>query len=315
MKKTSLKRWSNVILTASILCAIVNPQTVQAARNSGPSAIINSSEAIGDVLIRGGTTFVTLTDLNSLGVQNFRYDPAKRQITVQDNGKKVILTPDSKTILIHGSAKTLTAAPFINKGKTMIPLRAVSEAFGAKVFWNASAKTAYIARTDAKTAADLKSDKLSTARNAALKLPRISLIPSPLLERTYLEMQGTDYYFPAGKADRYFEVDNDLVSYYSIHNGLAKLGWQAKIDPDKGKNDKAHIFFLPLHMVKEIGKQPEVKSWTVAQFKFRYPVGTTYYSLLNLKGEIASGNVELDNKAPSYEGVIVDIPEEAPVGR
>lgn len=315
MKKNSLIRWSSIVLTAGILCAIVNPKTVQAAGHIGPSAIINSDEATGDVLIRGGTTFVTLTDLKSLGIQNYQYNPAKRQITVQDTGNKVILTPGSKTILINGTGKTLAVAPFIAKGKTMIPLRAVSQAFGAKVFWNPSAKTAFIARTDAKTAADLKSDTLSTARNAALKLPRISLIPSPLLKRTYMEMQGTDYYFPAGKADRYFEADNDLVSYYSIHNGLAQLEWQAKIAPEKGKNDRTRIFFLPFHTLKEIGKQPEVKGWTVAQFKFRYPVGTTYYSLLNSKGEIAFGNVELDNKAPTYKGVIVNIPEETPESR
>lgn len=253
---------------------------------------------------------MTLTDLKNLGSYSFRYDKAKQQVTIRTKGTKAVLTIGSKTLQINDKKSTLSVAPFLYKGKTMIPLRAVSEAFGARIFWNGPAKTAYIAKPDAKATADLKSGNLTTARNAALKIPIVSLIPKPSPERTYMEMQGVNYYFPKSKADKYFEVDNDLASYYEIRNNIAELKWQAKLNYAKGKNAKSGIFFLPHYFEKEIGKQPDVSDWTVAEFQFRYPVGVTTYRLLNSKGEIAGGFTELDTQSPSYQGVIVEIPEE-----
>ncbi|KKO52998.1 copper amine oxidase N-terminal domain-containing protein [Paenibacillus sp. DMB20] len=311
MNKRSLKTWTTAALIAAFLSPVLAPPSAQAAPDSGPSAYINSGKAYGSVLIREGNTFVTLTDLKNLGSYSFRYDKANQQVTISTKGTQAVLTIGSKTLQINDKKTTLPVAPFLYKGKTMMPLRAVSEAFGAKIYWNGPAKTAYIAKPDAKVIADLKSGNLTTARNAALQVPIISSIPKPSPEMTYMEMQGVNYYFPKGKADKYFEVDNDLASYYEIRNNIVELKWQAKLDYAKGKNAKSGIFFLSHHFVKEIGKQPDVNGWTVAEFKFRYPVGVTTYRLLNGKGEISGGFAELDNQSPSYQGVIVEIPEES----
>lgn len=307
------------LMTAAILSTLLTSTLNQGQAQASPStdqalsakAYINSEQAYGDVLIRQGTTFITLTDLKSLGDYVYKYDNDKKQITMISKDTTVVISAGNKFIRINGNNKSLNAAPFIHKGKTMIPLRAISDAFQAKIYWNASTKTVYIAKGDPKILTGLKSDKLVTARNAAIQAPRISLIPKPLIERTYLEMQGVNYYFPKHKADRYFELDNDLISYYEIRNSNAELKWQAKVDSNKGKNPKSDLFFLPFYFTKEIGKQPDTLGWTVAQFKFRYPVGSTYYSMLNSKDELAFGNVELDNHSPEYQGIIVEIPEES----
>lgn len=315
MKFKGIKPLMTAAMLSTLLTSMLNPGQAQASPSTNQTlsakAYINSEQAYGDVLIRQGTTFITLTDLKSLEDYVYKYDNNKKQITMISKDTTVVLSAGSKHIRINGSNKSLYAAPFLNKGKTMIPLRAVADAFHAKIYWNASTKTAYIAKADAKVLAGLKSDKLVTARNAAIKAPRISLIPKPLIERTYLEMQGVNYYFPKHKADRYFELDNDLISYYEIRNSNAELKWQAKVDSNKGKNPKSDLFFLPFYFMKEIGKQPNTLGWTVAQFNFRYPVGSTYYSMLNSNDEFAFGDVELDNQSPDYQGVIVEIPEES----
>lgn len=48
---------------------------------------------------------------------------------------KIILQIDNNTADINGNPKTLDVAPFIIDGRTMVPVRFVGEAFGAKVDW------------------------------------------------------------------------------------------------------------------------------------------------------------------------------------
>ncbi|MFC7681238.1 copper amine oxidase N-terminal domain-containing protein [Paenibacillus sp. GCM10028914] len=315
MNFRGLKRLTATAIFATLLTpSFLIPQAEAASTvvsPVAPKAFINSDLAYGEVLIREGTTFITLTDLKPLGDYTYKYDSAKKQITISSKDTKVVVTAGSKLMQVNGANKTLTNAPFLHKGKTMVPLRAVSMAFHAKIYWNAPTKTVFIAKPDPNVVAGLHSESLTTARNAALYMPRVSLIPQDLIERTYLEMQGQDYYFPKNRADMYFELDNDLVSYYKIRNNTAELKWQAKLHIEKGKDPKSNFFILPYHFTKEIGQQPDIKDLTFARFRFRYPVGSTFYSMVNSKGEYAFGDVELDNHSPNYEGVIVEIPEEA----
>ncbi|UNK17514.1 copper amine oxidase N-terminal domain-containing protein [Paenibacillus sp. N3/727] len=306
-----------ILATAAVLAAILTPsfstQQVKAASTtvsvSAPIAYINSDKAYGEVLVREGNIFVTLTDLKGLGDYNYQYDKVKKQVSITGKGTTVIVSAGSKTIQNNGNKQPLKVAPFLHKGKMMIPLRAVADAFNAKVYWNGPAKAAYVTKPRSETIADLKSKDLSTARNAAITVPHISKLPQAQLEMTYMEMQGMNYYFPKGKWDKYFILDNDLASYYEIHNNTAELKWQAKLGNESKKH--SNLFFLTATFKNEIGTQPNVKNWTIAQFIFRYPVGATYYGLINSKGTLASGEVELDNHDPSYKGVIVEIPEES----
>lgn len=51
----------------------------------------------------------------------------------------------SRTARVNGQAVTLEQAPSIYKGNTMVPLRFVSEALGAKVNYNAGTRSIAIA--------------------------------------------------------------------------------------------------------------------------------------------------------------------------
>ncbi|MEG2014634.1 MAG: copper amine oxidase N-terminal domain-containing protein, partial [Clostridia bacterium] len=57
---------------------------------------------------------------------------------------------NSKTYLVNGKASTLLAAPYIFKDRTMVPLRMISEEFGATVDWAEKTKTITINK-DGKT--------------------------------------------------------------------------------------------------------------------------------------------------------------------
>jgi len=61
------------------------------------------------------------------------------------DGKSVVkLVIDSTDATINGASKTLDSAPVIVDGRTMVPVRFISEAIGAKVDWDADTKTAVI---------------------------------------------------------------------------------------------------------------------------------------------------------------------------
>lgn len=53
-----------------------------------------------------------------------------------DAGNEIILQIGNKTAYVNGEAYNLGVAPFIFNGRTVLPLRFVSEALGAEVVWN-----------------------------------------------------------------------------------------------------------------------------------------------------------------------------------
>jgi hypothetical protein len=56
----------------------------------------------------------------------------------------VVLTIGSADMEVNGMTRKLDAAPFIKDGRTLLPIRALIEALGGSVEWNATTKTATV---------------------------------------------------------------------------------------------------------------------------------------------------------------------------
>lgn len=72
------------------------------------------------------------------------WDAPTRTVTSKHNGRTVIVTIDSKTMLVNGEKITLDVPPMIISDRTLVPARAVSEAFNADVIWDAHNNTVRI---------------------------------------------------------------------------------------------------------------------------------------------------------------------------
>ena len=72
------------------------------------------------------------------------WDAQTSQITVTNGEKVVGLTIGSDVMTIDGEEITLDTAPCIISERTMMPIRAVVEAFGYKVGWDAATRTVLI---------------------------------------------------------------------------------------------------------------------------------------------------------------------------
>ncbi|MFD2613389.1 copper amine oxidase N-terminal domain-containing protein [Paenibacillus gansuensis] len=74
--------------------------------------------------------------VESMGIEVV-WDAKKQQITATYGAKKVVLTINSLYAAVNGAKRKLDVPPQVIKSRTLIPLRFLSEAFGAKVIWDA----------------------------------------------------------------------------------------------------------------------------------------------------------------------------------
>ncbi|MGG4046093.1 hypothetical protein [Paenibacillus favisporus] len=152
------------------------------------------------------------------------------------------------------------------------------------------------------------SDELSVARNAAINLPRVSLLPK-INTPTY-ETSSIQYYFPKKVHDQFFEKNNNAISYFEISDDIAYLKWQGLIT--KKASTQKQLYFIYGTITNEIGTLPSVKDSTFAAFRWMPHIGSTGYSLIHKDNwnDVVFKETEVDsnNAKPNY--IIVQIPEE-----
>ncbi|ETT30089.1 MULTISPECIES: copper amine oxidase N-terminal domain-containing protein [unclassified Paenibacillus] len=76
--------------------------------------------------------------------------PASKTVTVELNGKKLVLVIGNRQFTLDGAKKTMDTAALMKNGRTFVPLKFVSEGLGVGVNWDQRVSTAYIS-TDGKT--------------------------------------------------------------------------------------------------------------------------------------------------------------------
>lgn len=95
-------------------------------------------------IIKKGTTLVPMKDLfESLGAEVY-WNEEQRIATGVKGNTIVDIQIDDLWVTINGQAITLDQSVEIMDGRTMIPLKVVSEAFGSEVKWDPSTYTVHI---------------------------------------------------------------------------------------------------------------------------------------------------------------------------
>jgi len=72
------------------------------------------------------------------------YDNSKKQVTVSNGKKKLVMTVDKPTAYLDGSPMQMTMPPLIKSNFTLIPLRFLSESLGIQVYWDNQIKSAFL---------------------------------------------------------------------------------------------------------------------------------------------------------------------------
>lgn len=123
------------------------------AADTGISVYIDENELTFDTapcLVNNRTMVPMRGIFEALGA-TVEWDEETRTVTSQKDDRTVILTVDDPHISVDGTVSDLDTAPTIRKNRTLVPIRAVAEAFGVSVDWLSDIKTVAIDSPDYQT--------------------------------------------------------------------------------------------------------------------------------------------------------------------
>ena len=91
-------------------------------------------------VIRNETTLVPLRVISENLKALVDWNKETKMITITKDGEEIKLVIGSKVVWANGNEKSLTTAPTMIEGTTMVPIRFISENLGASVDWNSKQK-------------------------------------------------------------------------------------------------------------------------------------------------------------------------------
>ncbi|WP_336787339.1 copper amine oxidase N-terminal domain-containing protein [Paenibacillus sp. MMO-177] len=100
--------------------------------NSSTVTINGKQSTVQAPFEKSGTTIVPLSIITKAFGAKLKLQDNKI-ITLTYNNKTVVVTIGSKTVKVNGKDQTVAVAPVVIKGTTMVPVRVIVEAFGAKI--------------------------------------------------------------------------------------------------------------------------------------------------------------------------------------
>lgn len=125
-----MKKKLIILLAMILMFVMVNPVLGANVEYNGS----NYSPSAG-IVIQNGTSFIQADALQYLLGATVEVQ-SNNQVLMTKNGSTLLVTPGSAMATFNGSDLPLSAAPFMQGNKVMLPLRAVLTAFGAQVGWN-----------------------------------------------------------------------------------------------------------------------------------------------------------------------------------
>ncbi|HON83340.1 MAG TPA: ABC transporter substrate-binding protein [Caldisericia bacterium] len=110
------------------------------------SYVLNGMQFQMDVApeIVAGRTFVPIRLVAETFGADVGWDGNLREVTIKQGTKVIKLKIGSKIATIDGKSYELEAAPYIKSGRTMVPIRFISEALGLSVYWEPQRQLVYI---------------------------------------------------------------------------------------------------------------------------------------------------------------------------
>ncbi len=185
-----MKKWISIIL-----CVIILSATSVLCASSAPKLIINGEMVITDVspVVRNGRTLVPIRIVSEKLGSTVDYNSKTKGITIKRNNTTIKLTVDNKTATVNGVKKSLDEPARAVNGRTLVPVRFVSESFGISVQYKSGVNEVHIGQ------------------------------PSYKNEGTYLvgkDISAGEYVLVPQDSFCYFSVNKDANGNHIINNGV-----------------------------------------------------------------------------------------------
>ena len=153
------KKLTKIVLSAAIAGSACSGVPALAAENASAAAVQQSQYEEVNVTIDGvlqhfpqsailykGSTMVPMRGVFEALKAEVKWDGATQTVTATKGDTTIKLTIGNNYAYVNGQKVALTAEAIIVGGSTMVPLRFVAEALGAKVEWDGDTKTAIISQ-------------------------------------------------------------------------------------------------------------------------------------------------------------------------
>jgi len=273
-----------ILITALVLCFCF-PNMVQAEAQPTIKIFVNGKQIESDVnpVIIEGSTMVPLRVIaDNLG-RHVSWDQGNRSVIISKTEAGVAALPSRSRnsndicIMIEGREIQSEVPPFIESGRTMVPIRVVAEGLGMKVAWDSLAWRVCIdeAAADSQNEADppAVSTQDSTVNNVHNDLidPNSTILgtsqasaaqmkallfqknpgAAPEIADLYLEI-GTQYglrgdiaFFQAAKETKWWLYGGLVQAFQNNFCGLGATGSPATGDEDLQGADPARVSYQP----------------------------------------------------------------------
>lgn len=133
-------------LLASLLVIGTYAEAEVHASNQAVKLIIEGKQQNPDVPaeLKNNRTFVPIRFIAENMGADVQWEKSKSLVEIKKDNHVIHLTLNSKEIIINGQAFQMDTAPYLEKSRTMVPIRFVSEYLGLDVGWQDSTKTVII---------------------------------------------------------------------------------------------------------------------------------------------------------------------------
>lgn len=142
--------WSNgKIETGDYKICIGNENRIvdkKTSSQSGITVLVNGASVSFDQppVVENGRTLVPLRAIFEALGANVGWDQDTQTVSASKSGIQISLKLGSTKMYVNGSAKTLDVPAKVINSRTLVPVRAVSEAFGCDVQWDGNTQTVII---------------------------------------------------------------------------------------------------------------------------------------------------------------------------
>lgn len=129
---------------------------IEAEEESAEKEVVSISFKVGDSILKingedvkvetpyvigSGVTLVPVRVISEAFGATVDWEDATKKVSITYGDKNIVLTIDSKIAVMNDEEKELEEAAELTDGTTMVPLRAISEFFGAEVGWDGADKS------------------------------------------------------------------------------------------------------------------------------------------------------------------------------
>lgn len=153
--KTTMKRLVSISLIFILVSLILMPSKVSfGAESTSIKVIIKGKNLYLDsppaVKIKEGRTFIHVRDFAKALDYKVEWIVKDKTVKLSNSDTTVLIPIEEKTISINDKKITLDQKNFIDKGRTFVPLRSLSEALSQKVQWDGKNNVVIVGKFTAK---------------------------------------------------------------------------------------------------------------------------------------------------------------------